>query len=159
MQSRKSYSCMLESEQDMLSWGKAFALSLQRPCQIHLVGNLGAGKTTLVRGVLQGLGYSGVVHSPTYTLIEPYDTSAGVVYHLDLYRLGDAEELEYLGIRDIESEQAICLIEWPEKGLGFLPPVDLEIYLTVEGNRRLLDMNAASPVGVKRIEKFTNSDH
>ena len=96
---------------------------------VTLRGDLGTGKTTLVRGLLRGRGYQGPVRSPTFTLVEPYDTSDGRVYHLDLYRLGDGEELEYLGLRDMLAETALLLVEWPERGAGWLPEPALQIEL------------------------------
>lgn len=148
---------MLSCEQATIAWAKAFSSYLTSPCQIHLYGNLGAGKTTLVRGVLQGLGYFGVVRSPTYTLIEPYETQVGTVFHLDLYRLGDAEELEYLGIRDIAAENPICLIEWPERGQGFLPAVDLQVTLQPEDDQRRLTLNPVSNNGLRLYENVIKS--
>jgi tRNA threonylcarbamoyladenosine biosynthesis protein TsaE len=94
---------------------------------IYLRGELGAGKTALARGILRGLGHRGAVRSPTYTLIEPYDALRPRVFHLDLYRLGDPEELEYLGLRDLLTGDSLMLIEWPERGAGVLPPPDLEL--------------------------------
>ncbi len=96
---------------------------------VFLQGDLGTGKTTLVRGMLRGLGYQDAVRSPTFTLVEPYEIADGRVYHLDLYRLGDGEELEYLGLRDMLAEPALVLIEWPERGAGWLPAADLRIEL------------------------------
>ena len=100
-----------------------------RPGRIHLHGDLGAGKTTLVRGFLRGLGLQGAVRSPTYTLIESYQAGPVTVHHLDLYRLADPEELEYLGLRDLLGEPALLFIEWPERAGDWLPPPDLEIHL------------------------------
>lgn len=103
---------------------------------VFLHGELGAGKTTLVRGFLRGLGYQGVVKSPTYTLIEPYELGERSVYHLDIYRLGDAEELDYLGVRDLMTGSNTLLIEWPERVAALLGEADLEVFLEYQGDAR-----------------------
>ncbi len=106
---------------------------------IHLRGRLGAGKTTLVRGLARALGIQGPIKSPTYTLVEPYTDGAIKLYHIDLYRLGDGDgnsdgdELEYLGLRDAFAEPALVVIEWPERAEGWLPEADLHVHLTVAG--------------------------
>ena len=114
---------------------------------IYLTGDLGTGKTTLVRGVLRGLGHRGPVRSPTFTLVEPYAVGPVPVYHLDLYRLGDPEELEYLGLRDYLEPGVVWLVEWPERGQGALPPADLEIALQTEGLGRRCRLQPHSPCG------------
>ncbi len=115
--------------------------------RIHLFGDLGAGKTTLVRGLLRGLGHRGAVRSPTYTLIEPYELEALTAYHLDLYRLGDAEELEWIGIRDLLDEDQLLLVEWPERGQGVLPAADLHVRLYYQGSGRRVVLAAQSERG------------
>lgn len=103
---------------------------------VYLYGELGAGKTTLVRGFLRFLGFTGAVKSPTYTLMESYDLEQGQVHHLDLYRLSDPEELLYTGFEDLPLASSVTLIEWPQQGAGVLPPADLSLTLTYAGRAR-----------------------
>ena len=138
---------------------EAFGGQLAAACKggllVFLHGHLGAGKTTLVRGFLRASGHSGPVKSPTYALIEPYITAYGNLYHLDLYRLADAEELEWIGIRDLFEDESICLVEWPERGAGILPEADVHIYLQAEGSGRQVRTEAASPRGEKLLRIVT----
>ena len=105
---------------------------------VGLAGSLGAGKTTLARAALRALGVAGTVRSPTYTIAEPYETRAGRMWHLDLYRIADPGELEFIAIRDLVSDSAACLVEWPERGRGGLPEPDCLVVLApAEPGRRL----------------------
>ena len=129
----------LDSEAATINLGRLQAPALDAAGVIFLSGGLGAGKTTLCRGLLRGLGYDGAVKSPTFTLVEPYELERGSVYHFDLYRLAHPDELDYLGAEDYFAAEALCLIEWPERGAGFLPTPDLELTLTVtsEASRQM----------------------
>ncbi len=121
----------LPDEAATLALGAALAAATPSGCRIWLHGDLGAGKTTLVRGFLHALGWRGPVRSPTYTLVESYALPGHAdVHHFDLYRVADPEELEYLGARDLLDGDGISVIEWPQRGAGFLPPADLEVFLT-----------------------------
>ncbi len=130
----------IENEAAMLATGAAVAQRFPSGGLITLHGDLGAGKTTLVRGLLRALGHTGNVKSPTYTLVEPYHLEGRDVFHFDLYRLADAEELEYMGIRDYLRPDALCLVEWPEKAGGLLPEPDLRIQIRHCGDAREIFM-------------------
>lgn len=129
--------------------GAQLARAVDGAAVIYLRGELGAGKTTLARGFLHGLGHPGTVRSPTYTLLEPYQIADRSVYHLDLYRLGDPGELDYLGIRDLLEEGAVLLVEWPERGLGGLPLPDLSLHIAYQdqGRGRRINLIAETPRG------------
>ena len=142
----------------MLEVGKKMAACLVNGQIIYLNGCLGAGKTTLTGGIIRALGCSGAVKSPTYTLVEPYDLASAQVYHFDLYRLGDPEELEYIGIRDYVSGDAICIFEWPEKGLGYIPLPDLVVTIEVENaDSRRLTLVAKTQKGEQMLDRLKNS--
>ncbi|WP_460123403.1 tRNA (adenosine(37)-N6)-threonylcarbamoyltransferase complex ATPase subunit type 1 TsaE [Pseudomonas sp. H3_G09] len=128
----------LADEQAMSDFGARIARVTQGHGLIFLEGNLGMGKTTLSRGIIRGLGHVGAVKSPTFTLVEPYEIGDIRAFHFDLYRLVDPEELEFLGIRDYFEDDALCLIEWPDKGAGFLPKPDLTITIGPQDSGRSL---------------------
>ncbi len=118
---------ILVTESQMTEFGRQLGVICRTGCVVFLQGTLGMGKTTLSRSIVQGLGWEGKVKSPTYTLVEQYALDDVDVYHFDLYRLADPEELEFMGIRDFDTKSAIWLVEWPEKGHGMLPNVDLQV--------------------------------
>ncbi|MFM7120423.1 MAG: tRNA (adenosine(37)-N6)-threonylcarbamoyltransferase complex ATPase subunit type 1 TsaE [Gammaproteobacteria bacterium] len=120
--------------------GRALAERLPAAALVFLHGDLGAGKTTLVRAVLRGLGYAESVKSPTYTIIETHDLGSRMVYHFDLYRIMDPDELWLIGIDDVLSSDALKLVEWPERGAGVLPVPDVELWLWAEGGGRRLEI-------------------
>ncbi len=124
---------------------------------ICLEGQLGAGKTTFARGFLRGFGYTGRVPSPTYTLVEPYDCGAYRVYHLDLYRLQDGAELEYLGISEMTEAGSVLLIEWPSRAQNSLPDKDIEVVLQVIPEGRGLTLQQHSRMGAQLTTAFARS--
>jgi tRNA threonylcarbamoyladenosine biosynthesis protein TsaE len=127
--------------------GAALASGARAGRVIHLRGELGAGKTTLVRGLLRALGHTGRVKSPTYTLVEPYELSSLHFYHFDFYRLKNQEEWEQAGFREYFNGEALCAVEWPERAHGLLAPPDLDIELRFEGEHRRARLNARGGVG------------
>ncbi|WP_441003852.1 tRNA (adenosine(37)-N6)-threonylcarbamoyltransferase complex ATPase subunit type 1 TsaE [Pseudocolwellia agarivorans] len=127
---------------------------LKKGLIVYLHGELGAGKTTLTRGFVQGMGHKGNVKSPTYTLVEPYELNAWNVYHFDLYRLADPEELEYMGIRDYFGENSCCFIEWPEKGEGLLPKPDLILTIEYVGSQRQVTLESKTELSQLLLDKM-----
>lgn len=139
----------LADESTTVAWGQRLGQVVKKGGVIYLQGDLGAGKTTFTRGVLRAFGHDGAVKSPTYTLVEPYHFGAINVYHFDLYRVVDPEELELIGVRDYFSAQALVLVEWPSRGEPLLPAPDLTVNLTpsLTGQGRSLSMQATSETG------------
>ncbi|MEH6518653.1 MAG: tRNA (adenosine(37)-N6)-threonylcarbamoyltransferase complex ATPase subunit type 1 TsaE [Halioglobus sp.] len=135
-------------EEAMVALGAKLAGALSGGLTVYLNGDLGMGKTTLARGIVQASGHEGAVKSPTYTLVEPYELEGLTIYHFDLYRLGSAEELEFMGIRDYFGPHSLALLEWPERGQGILPPGDLVITIERQGLGRSVTIYAATSAGV-----------
>jgi tRNA threonylcarbamoyladenosine biosynthesis protein TsaE len=143
----------LEGEDAQETFGRRLAAVLESPCVVILSGELGSGKTTLVRGVLRGLGHERAVRSPTYTLLEPYELSGKRVLHVDLYRLGDPQELEYLGLTDLMDE-SLLFVEWPERAGEVLQASDLEIRIEYALPGRDLTLVAHSELGRRLLGRL-----
>ena len=143
---------ILDNEAATLACGDKFSRILACGLVVYLHGDLGAGKTTFVRGVLHGLGHAGKVKSPTYTLVEPYIVFNYNIYHFDLYRFIDEEEWDAAGFRDCFNAQSICMIEWPERAENVLPEPDIHVNLSHYQSARKIQFSAGSPLGNKCIE-------
>jgi tRNA threonylcarbamoyladenosine biosynthesis protein TsaE len=122
---------------------------------VFLHGTLGAGKTSFVRGCLRAAGFGGAVKSPTFTLVEEYALPGRTLFHFDLYRLNDPEELEWMGIRDYLRPDALCFIEWPERGEGLLPEPDLDIHLHLQDSGRRAELYPGTPTGRDILARLT----
>ncbi len=144
----------LDDEARQVALGECLGRALEGCGLVYLEGELGAGKTTLARGVLRAYGHRGAVKSPTYTLVEPYELDDVRIHHFDLYRLGDPEELEFIGGRDLLAGDALCLIEWPARGEGWLPEPDLRICLVLAGTGREARLEARSPRGEQLLTRL-----
>jgi len=134
----------LKNTEETEQFGAELWTLLPSKCLVFLQGDLGAGKTTMVRGFLRAAGFTGAVKSPTYNLVEEYSIGGRKIFHFDLYRLADPEELEWIGINDYFDEECVCFIEWPDKGKGFLPKPDRIITLSAEGTGRALEMDISA---------------
>ena len=156
----KTYTRYLPDDAATHSVGEKLAQLAQAPLRIYLSGPLGAGKTALVRAFLRALGVQGAVKSPSYALVEPYNFSNYSVYHFDFYRFFDQNEWEESGFRDYFEENAICLVEWPEKAGGLLPQADIEIHLSYhqhanpETTGRHIEVRALSPDGQYLVKQL-----
>ena len=147
----------LPDEASTADLGAALAELLDGHGTVFLDGELGAGKTTLSRGMLRAMGHTGAVKSPTFTLVEPYVIGIHKIYHFDLYRLEDPEELEYIGFDDFFEGEPLCLIEWPEKGRGYLPECDLIVELTRMGLGRLARIESKTKRGERMLIELINA--
>lgn len=149
-----SLNTFLPDESATLALGAAIAPTLEPGLVFFLRGELGAGKTTLVRGMLRGLGYGGRVKSPTYALVELYTVSRLDLHHFDFYRFQDPREWIDAGFRETFNGRNVCLVEWPEKAAGLLPPADVEIVLESSGSGRSATLQAGSPRGERCLRQL-----
>ncbi|MFK7864860.1 MAG: tRNA (adenosine(37)-N6)-threonylcarbamoyltransferase complex ATPase subunit type 1 TsaE [Pseudohongiellaceae bacterium] len=150
--SSETQQLFLADEEQTLSFGSRLAgaiLASEEGAIIYLRGDLGAGKTTLARGLVQGFGHDGSVKSPTYTLVEPYELGKVNVYHFDLYRLSDPEEVDFLGVEEYFADANVCLFEWPQKGAGKIPQPDLSLQLSDSGTGRVVECQTHTVKGSK----------
>lgn len=147
----------MPDEAATLNFGGRLASVLHAGMTVYLSGDLGAGKTTLVRGLLRSLGFQGRVKSPTYTLVELYEISSLNLYHFDLYRFADPEEWEEAGFREYFNPGSICLVEWPEKAQGLLPQPDLAIRLSWLDEGRQIELNGNTEAGRRCIDALKTS--
>lgn len=157
MTGQTSKAIILDSEAETIALASALSKQIQPGLVLFMQGDLGAGKTTFVRGLLQSLGPVGKVKSPTYTLVEPYVISGYNVYHFDLYRFNDEEEWEAAGFRDYFGANAICIVEWPDKAAQLLPKPDVEIRLSPHAQGRLCELVAFSAPGVALLNTLESS--
>jgi tRNA threonylcarbamoyladenosine biosynthesis protein TsaE len=144
----------LADETAMLDFGNRIAGFLQPGLTIFLYGNLGAGKTTLARGILHGLGYPYVVKSPTYNLVEIYKISRLYLYHFDFYRFNDPQEWEDAGFREYFNPASICIVEWPEKAEDLLPMADLQITIKIHDQGRSIEIRASTELGTQCLQQW-----
>jgi len=151
-----AHTLSLPDEAATLKLGSSLALALQAPMVIYLEGDLGAGKTTLTRGLLRGLGHEGSVKSPTYAIVESYEMAAVAIHHFDLYRFSDPEEWLDAGLVDLFDERSVCLIEWPAQGEGFLPEADWVVSLSVQNQGRTCTIIAKSLLGKECLNTWLN---
>lgn len=143
------------SAQHMERLGAQLAPALPKLRLVYLYGELGSGKTTFVRGLLRACGHRGAVKSPTFTLVEPYALAGLEIYHFDLYRLAEPRELEFIGFRDYVRHNSVCLVEWADRGEGFLPPADLELRIRQRSDdERIVELVARSATATEVLSVF-----
>ncbi len=149
-----AFECDLPDEAATLRLGRELAHSLDPGAVVFIQGELGAGKTTLCRGILRAMGVKGAVKSPTFTLVEPYELAGRQIFHFDLYRLADPNELEYIGIDDYFGDGRLCLVEWAERGEGFLPDCDLRVTLELADGGRKVTIEPRTERGGRVCQKL-----
>ncbi len=152
-QDENSLLLVLEDEAQTLALGRDLAPAVRSGGVVFLQGALGMGKTTLARGLLNALGYQGKVKSPTYTIVEPYELESVNLYHFDLYRLEDPQEVELMGAREYFCPENLCLVEWPCRGQGWIPAADLELVFERHGHGRQLRMLAGTEKGREMLNQ------
>ena len=148
---------VVSSPEEMELFAACCAGFMSNGFKLYLQGELGAGKTTFVRGLLRALDYRGVVKSPTYTLVEDYHAASRRIYHFDLYRLATPEELADIGYRDYFDGRSICLVEWPERGEECLPAPDLLVKIRIKQDSRIVNCNAHTASGEQFLQQLVTA--
>ena len=148
---KQHYNLFLSDEQESKKWAAQVAQHLCAPLIITFVGDIGTGKTTIVRAILRALGIQCAIKSPTFSLVESYSCDPFFVHHFDLYRIQNKDELAHIGFRDFFSQQSICCIEWPEHAGALLPDIDISCQLKIKGSGRELEVKALSAIGQKVV--------
>lgn len=151
-----SHQIMLSDESATSALGTIWAQYLLAPCVVYLVGDLGAGKTTFTRALLRAMGHTGTVKSPTYALVESYVFSEKTVHHFDLYRFASPDEWEDAGLDELFEPNCICLIEWPQKGMGVIPAADLVFEFAVCETGRICTVSSGSEQGKRSLDLWQN---
>ena len=149
-----AWSVKVPSEESSAALAAQFAGAIEAPCVIYLRGDLGAGKTLFTRAYIHALGYQGYVKSPSYGLLETYVVAGKTVLHLDLYRIEDPEELEYLAIRDLYGDDTVLMVEWPDRGDSFLPAPDIVLEFDEKEESRFINCHVFSSYGNDLAEKI-----
>ncbi len=155
-ESAHNFCCYLADDSETLKFGEKLSTYIHAGLTLHLIGDLGAGKTTLTRGILHGLGYSHTVKSPTYNLVEIYKISEVYFYHFDFYRFNDYLEWEEAGFRDYFNSESICVVEWPEKAGDLLPKPDLRLVLSILDTGRKIELQACTKAGKQCLKQWEN---
>jgi tRNA threonylcarbamoyladenosine biosynthesis protein TsaE len=154
--SKQEFTLRLADESATVDFGKRLGQCFRNGGRLYLHGDLGAGKTTLSRGILRSFGHKGAVKSPTFTIVEPYELPDISIYHFDLYRLADANELEYIGIDDYFEAGNLCLVEWPERAADTLPQCDMQIVLDIVDRERQIRLVPVSELGADAVAQLAS---
>lgn len=156
--SNREITIELPDESSTAKLALRFAKALQAPSVLAFSGEIGAGKTTFIRAMLRALGITSAIKSPTFSLVESYESKGLHIHHFDLYRIEEDTELEYIGFRDYFTDQSICCIEWPQRVHSTLLAIDLQFSLLIKGSGRTLKINALSGTGDNILSCFAGND-
>lgn len=150
-----TFEYFLQNEAATQQFARLLAKICKKPLRMYFYGQIGSGKTTFIRAFLHALGVNEKVKSPSFSIIALYEVSGHIIYHVDLYRLADPREIEYLDLVDQINQDTMCCVEWADKGEGYLPQPDLKFSFSFSNEGRLLNVQAESQVGVKSLSQLT----